>query len=352
MNTNLFKHYYQNQLNTMETNPQLRDSIRAKLATQVPVIKTKQQVKHTWLAMSSVSAACAVLVVGFGLYSQPKTVTADALLQRALAAPELQVGEIYQASFKSSTDTAEGVLSDYQTTISDGSNLERISYDADHHITGAELAIPAGEDNTAYNVYSYGEMRQFQSDDALNIIQHRTVINLDTVPNVTSDDPTTFSNVPEGWNDQFGKTSILEIVSGSSFWRPYLSNESKQVTFFAEPTITETTLNGKPVYQLDERQDDIGFHVMGWISKQDGRLLQEQTVASDTIAGVLTVYDAPVITVGTMPTTVTEFMQSLHLTNAEVTDYSFDDFQEYDLDTIIIDEGSPGLPAPNCAPQP
>jgi len=322
----LFEQYYQSQLTTMEPNPQLQQDILHTLQA----MPAQQKIKHRWVWLGTSATAVTALaggVLAVLFYAQPQPVTAETLLRQALATPTLQPGQIYQAT--STATSADGVVT-YASTISDGIHLEKINYDAQHSITGAELNIPQGNDNKVYDVYVYGAAGQFQYADRKvdsNVIEHRLVYNDDLLTNVSSDDPSTYKNMPDGWTQSFGKKSVLEVVSGSSLWRPYVSGETKHVSFFAEPIIAETTLNGIPTYKLDEKQDNIGFEMIAWISKQDGRLIQEQDAFGTTI------YDEPIITAGTMPTTVDEFITALGVTNATVQDF---DESENPGDTIVL----------------
>ncbi len=346
MNSSLFHRYYTQQTNSMETNPELRTALHSKLSQP----RQRKSKVTPWLAAGSAATVLAVGAFAIVANLTPHSVTADALLRRALAAPVLQSGQIYQSSHTRTSQEMDietnQVVSTVvkQTTISDGTRLEKLVYDDQNKLTGAELAIPQDDSRNVYDVYTYGDLRQFQDELDKSVMQHRVVYNMDLQDDVSSDDPATFVNAPDGWSDSYGRSSILEVVAGSSLWRPYLTNDVKHVSFFAEPIVTEEELNGIPAYKLDEQQPNIGFQAIGWIAKDDGRLLQEQTILSnisefddmETYAiGDITTYSTPVITTGTVPSTVEAFVSALGLDNVTIQDF---DLSEIEGDTIIIDD--------------
>ncbi len=336
MNTSLFHHYYEEQINHMETNP----TLRTQLAEQLRQTKPSHRLRN-WLMVVSSATAIIGAMAGLVLYLQPKPVTADTLLRTALSTPELRAGQIYRTnSTMTSTDfdVANQVPTDTitkQTTISDGINLERLTYDDKHQLIGAELYVPQTSDRSVYDVYEYGSLKDFRGVvTETELIQHRVVYNVDTRDDIDATRPDTFTQLPDSFAEELGRTSVLELVAGSSVWRPYATNDIKKTAFFVEPTITETTFNQTAAYQLDVKMD--GIEMIGWISKEDGRLLADQSipVTDDSVIqsglepyplGVTTVYESPVMMTGTMPQSVAAFAESLGLSSAAVQELTVDD---------------------------
>lgn len=324
MNSSLFHRYYEQQLNLMDTNPALQQKVASRL-----VQRHKQ--RHPWMWLGATLVTTGAVVTGLVVNLKPQSVTADALLAQALNVPDLVAGETYTANF-TQVYTEEGFAeTTYQTATSDGRNLERLAYNADHQLIGAELVVPQSSERDWYDVYEYGTLRDFDQGAPTTEVQHRVVYNVDIRDDVSSDDPSTFANLPDAWTDGFGRKSVLELVAGSSLWRPYTSNDVRHSTFFIEPVVTETELNGTPAYQLAVQGE--GYQLLGWITKEDGRLLQQQSSAdfyTDT-----TYYEHPIISNGALPTTVSTWLTTLKLSNLDIVTVDSSDLSD---DTVILDD--------------
>lgn len=359
MNKEIFHRVYNHTLSKIDTNPDLKKNIAHELFNKKKMRSTFKSV--LFLAPTLAAAAFATIVL---LPKISRPVTAEQLIAKALAVPSVAEGQIYsrtvesQISERNTVTNAETITTTYIQTMSDGDNLQKLYFDADHTLTGASLYL-ANSDGT-YTAYDYGNARQYAQERPLYAIDGRHVLNASsdavdptnhfTVLDTNEGLADTNSNADPDWVEPLGKESILEMVSGASIFRQYLqSNSDTSTVFDVAPNISETTVNGIAAYVLDFSTPT--STMVAWLSKTDGHVLQEQfgtessnlptacsQADSNYVAKSTSVYSEATLTAGDMPDTLDEFVAQLSLTApAEVTLISAQKAVESDM---IINDGN------------
>lgn len=333
MNSSLFHRYYESQLSTMDTNPELRDSLHKNILSQrKPSLFTRLQ----WAVLTTGVVASAAYVMTFGVFHHPHAVTAEELVARSLVTPHLNAGEVLSTTqhYQESGNDFTGSPEDTEVIRTDGQRLERLAY-KEGKLVGASLYLPTG--NGTYDAYDYGMLRQVDQQGSLESIEHRQVYNVDHPETQVE---------PYTWGDNLGNSSITEIAAGSSMWRPYLTSDHKDVVFFQSPVITEEMHNGVSTYHLHIPTDNASMDA--WLSHDDGRILEDSLTVTPSMDETelcgqdvqvsnftsTTVYDTPVITHAEMPASLSDFTNSLSLSTFTVRTVTTDDFG---MDIIPVD---------------